>query len=59
MLWICVNPYCSGAAKQKSHQKVMIFDFGAKYLNQNSISTKMDSICCEELDAYFSFGTNF
>jgi hypothetical protein len=48
-----------GAVKQKSHQKMMIFDFGAKYFNQNSISTKMDSICLKELDAYFSFGTDF
>jgi hypothetical protein len=28
--------YCSGAAKWKSHQKVMIFDFDAKYFNQSS-----------------------
>jgi hypothetical protein len=41
-----------GAAKQKSHQKVMMFDFDAEHFNQNSISSKngdYHSICREIL----------
>jgi hypothetical protein len=32
--------YYSGTAKQKSHQKMMIFDFDTKYFHPNSISSK-------------------
>jgi hypothetical protein len=32
--------YCLGAAKQKSHQKTMIFDLDTTYFHPNSISSK-------------------
>jgi hypothetical protein len=40
-----------GAAKQKSNQKVITFDFDAKYFNLNSISSKNGDhhLICREI----------